>query len=138
MGTREIIFLNAREVERTFSSRTSRGELPKDRLRQTINRENRVVKVQFQRHMSPEEVKRLLRGAFTTFEFIHGHRVQRAKMLIFKLFSARIQQCKSFICYHFWHWLMFVPLVCPVYVKSPNNSKCIFLAFFWCVLLYYR
>ena len=90
MGTRDIIFLNVREVERIVSSRTSRGEHPRGRLLQTIHRENRVVKVQFQRHMSPEEAKRLLRGAFTPFEFIHGHRVQRAK-------NAHIQ---TLLCSH--------------------------------------
>ncbi len=76
MGSREVLFLNAREVERI--GRNGTGEIPRGRQRQTIHREHRSVRVQFMRHFSSEDVRRVLRTAFAPYEYVHGHRVQRA------------------------------------------------------------
>ena len=76
MGSREVLFLNAREVERIRRNGTC--EIPRGRQRQTIHREHRSVRIQFMRHFSSEDVRRVLRTAFAPYEYVHGHRVQRA------------------------------------------------------------
>ncbi len=77
MGSREVFLLKVRGVEQV-GKRNGTCEIQRGRQRQTIHREHRSVRIQFMRHFSSEDVRRVLRTAFAPYEYVHGHRVQRA------------------------------------------------------------
>ena len=76
IGTREVIFLSRTEREEMFRKGRNgrRGEVPRGGQRTVIQRENRIVRVQFRREMTSREVREAMRAEF---EPVDGRRRNR-------------------------------------------------------------